>query len=150
MKLKVTLTVLSLFGDKDGENIYPSQRELAYRAGVSPKTVNHAMQTAEEKGWIIRTLVDRPNGRGYRSHSYSLTIPGFLADYAMGKHHFWLPKYTEKLVIENDCAIFVKRYAQLKSIDCLWLLSVLRPWVFQLVDRLGVPHKFGLLLTKCG
>jgi len=106
---KWVLTVLSRYGDKDGRNIFPSQRELAYRAGVSPKTVNKALQLAEREGWIIRTLVDRPNGRGYKSHSYSLTIPGFVADYAIGRHNFWLPKYTERLVIEDDRVRIVSR-----------------------------------------
>ena len=107
--VKWVLTVLSRYGDKVGQNIFPSQRELAYRAGVSPKTVNKALQLAEREGWIIRTLVDRPNGRGYKSHSYSLAIPGFVADYAIGRHNFWLPKYTEKLVIEGDRAMVVSR-----------------------------------------
>jgi len=107
---KWLLTVLSLYGNKDGENIYPSQRELAYRAGVSPKTVNHALQLAAAKGWIIRNLVDRPHGRGYKSHSYTLTVPGFVADYAVGKRRFWEPKYTEKLVIDDDRAKIVRRW----------------------------------------
>ena len=111
---KWVLTVLSRYGDKDGQNIFPSQRELAYRAGVSPKTVNKALQLAEAKGWIIRTLVDRPNGRGYKSHSYSLAVPSFLADYAMGKHQFWLPKYTEKLVVESGRARIEKRYPRVR------------------------------------
>ena len=106
---KWVLTLLSKYGDKDGQNIYPSQRELAYRTGVSLKTVNHALQRAETEGWIIRTLKDRPNGRGYKSHSYTLTVPGFVADYAIGKHRFWEPKYTEKLVIEDDRVRIVRR-----------------------------------------
>ena len=106
---KWVLTVLSRYGDKDGQNIFPSQRELAYRANVSVKTVNHALQRAEKEGWIIRTLKDRPNGRGYKSHSYTLAVPGFVADYAIGKHRFWEPKYTEKLVIKDDCVRTVRR-----------------------------------------
>ena len=81
---KWVLTVLSRYGDKDGQNIFPSQRELAYRAGVSPKTVNKTLQLAEKEGWIIRTLKDRPHGRGYKSHSYTLAVPGFVADYSVG------------------------------------------------------------------
>ena len=106
---KWVLTVLSRYGDKDGQDIFPSQRELAYRTGLSLKTVNHALQLAETKGWIIRTLKDRPNGRGYKSHSYTLTVPGFVSDYAIGKHRFWEPKYTEKLVIEDDRVTIVRR-----------------------------------------
>ena len=106
---KWVLTILSRYGDKDGQDIFPSQRELAYRANVSVKTVNHALQRAEKEGWIIRTLKDRPNGRGYKSHSYTLTVPGFVADYALGKHRFWEPKYTEKLVIEDDRVRIVRR-----------------------------------------
>ena len=106
---KWVLTVLSKYGDKDGQNIFPSQRELTYRTVLSLKTVNHALQLAEIEGWIIRTLKDRPNGRGYKSHSYTLTVPGFVADYAIGKHRFWEPKYTEKLVIEDDRVRIVRR-----------------------------------------
>ena len=101
-----------IFDTKDGQNIYPSQRELAYRAGVSLKTVNHALQLAEKEGWIIRRLTDRPRGRGYKSHTYTLAVPGYVADYAIGRHNFWLPKYTERLVIEDDRAIIVERYPQ--------------------------------------
>ena len=107
--VKWVLTVLSRYGDKDGQNIFPSQRELAYRAGLTPKTVNHALQFAEAQGWIIRNLVDRPNGRGYKSHRYTLSVPGFVANYAVGRHKFWEPKYTEKLVIENDRVRIVRR-----------------------------------------
>ncbi len=106
---KWVLTVLAKYGDKDGQNIFPSQRELAYRTGQSLKTVNHALQRAEKEGWIIRTLKDRPNGRGYKSHSYTLAVPGFVADYAIGRHRFWEPKYTEKLVIEDDRVRIVRR-----------------------------------------
>ncbi len=107
--VKWVLTVLSRYGDKDGENIYPSQRELAFRAGVTPKTVNKALQLAEKEGWIVRTLKDRPHGRGYKSHSYTLAVPGFVADYAIRRHNFWLPKYTERLVIEDDRVRIVRR-----------------------------------------
>ncbi len=106
---KWVLTVLSRYSDKDGQNIFPSQRELAYRADVSVKTVNHALQRAEKEGWIIRMPKDRPNGRGYKSHSYTLTVPGFVAKYAVGRHNFWLPKYTEKLVIVDDRVRIVRR-----------------------------------------
>ena len=107
---KWALTVLSRYGDADGQNIFPSQRELAYRANVSLKTVNHALQLAEAEGWIIRTPKDRPHGRGYKSHSYTLAVPGFVADYAIGRHKFWEPKYTEKLVKERNHVRIVKRY----------------------------------------
>ena len=109
---KWVLTVLSKYGDKDGQNIFPSQRELAYRAGLSLKTVNHALQLAETEGWIIRTPKDRPHGRGYKSHAYKLAVPGFVADYAIGKTRFWEPKYTEKLVKKGGCVSIVKRDTQ--------------------------------------
>jgi hypothetical protein len=107
---KWVLTVLSRYGDSDGLNIYPSQRELAYRAGVSVKTANHALQHAEEEGWIVRRLVDRPNGRGYKSHVYELTIPDYVADYAIGRHRFWEPKYTERYIKEGEVVRLEKRY----------------------------------------
>ncbi len=107
---KWVLTVLSRYGDKWGENIYPSQRELAFCAGVAPKTVNKALQRAEHDGWIIRRAKDRPDGRGYMSHAYVLTIPSFVADYAIGKHKFWQPPYKERLVKDGDDVRVEKRY----------------------------------------
>ena len=106
---KWVLTVLSRYGDNDGLNIYPSQRELAYRAYVSPKTVNHALQLAEKEGWIVRRLVERPNGRGYKNHVYELTVPGYVADYANGKHRFWEPKYVERFVNNSHRVRIEKR-----------------------------------------
>ncbi len=107
---KLILTVLSRYGNKWGENIFPSQRELAYCAGVALKTVNKALQRAEHDGWIIRRPKDRPDGRGYKSHTYVLTIPAFLADYAIRKHKFWEPRFTEKFVKHGDEVRIEKRY----------------------------------------
>ena len=106
---KWVLTVLSRYGDKYGQNIFPSQRELSYRAVVSLKTVNHALQKAEQDGWIIRRPKDRPYGRGYLSHTYELTVPAFVADYAVGRHKFWEPPFTEKIVKDNDTVRIVAR-----------------------------------------
>ena len=108
--VKWVITVLSRYGDKDGENIFPSQRELAFRAGVAVKTVNHALQRAEAEGWITRRLADRPNGRGYMHHVYQLTVPGYVADYAVGRHRYWEPKYTERFVKDGDEVRLDKRY----------------------------------------
>jgi len=98
---KWVLTILSRYGDKYGDSIFPSQRELAYRADLTPKTVNKALQAAEQDGWIIRRVVDRPNGRGYLSHTYELTVPAFVADYAFGKGRSWNPPYKEKIVKDD-------------------------------------------------
>ena len=108
---RLVLTILSRYGDKDGQNIFPSQRELAYRADVSLKTVNHALQRAEKDGWIIRRPKVRPNGRGYLSHTYELTVPGFVADYAVGRHKFWEPPYKEKMVKNGNVVRIVQRYS---------------------------------------
>ena len=35
-------------------DIFPSQREIAFRAGVTSKCVNASAQLAEKEGWIIR------------------------------------------------------------------------------------------------
>ena len=108
---KWILTVLSRYGDKCGDNIFPSQRELAFRAGVTAKTVNKALQKADKDGWIIRRPMDRPNGKGYKSHCYTLTIPGFVADYAIGKYKFWEPRFTEKIVKRGDDLVVLRRHA---------------------------------------
>lgn len=107
---RLVLTTLSRYGDKWGTDIYPSQRELAYRANVTPKTVNKALQLAEHDGWIIRKPKDRPNGRGYVSHTYELTVPGFIADFAVGKNRFWEPPYREKMVKDGENVHVVPRY----------------------------------------
>ena len=106
---RLILTTLSRYGDKWGKDIYPSQRELAFRANVSPKTVNKALQKADQDGWIIRRPKDRPYGRGYLSHTYELTVPAFVADYAVGRHKFWEPPFTEKIVKDNDTVRIVAR-----------------------------------------
>jgi len=100
--VKWVITVLSRYGDKDGDRICPSKRELAYRAQVTTKTVNLNLRRAEAEGWIARRFADRPNGRGYKSHVYQLTVPGYVADYAVGRHRFWEPKYTERFVKDGN------------------------------------------------
>ena len=106
---KWALTVLSRYGDKDGQNIFPSQRELAYRAGVSLKTVNHALQLADNEGWIRRKVMGSQNGKGYKRHVYELAVPAYLWDRMHVKHKYWEPPYTEKLVKEGDDVSIVER-----------------------------------------
>ena len=107
---KWVLTVLSRYGDKYGHNIYPSQRELAYRAGVSAKTVNAALQKAEKEGWVVRKEMGRQWGRGYKHHVYELTIPAYVWDLKGNIRQFWEPPHREKLVKKGEHVHVVDRY----------------------------------------
>ncbi len=98
---KHVLTTLARWGKKYGEDIFPSQREQAFRAGVTTKCVNVVLNRAEQSGWIMR--YSEFGGRGYRRHTYELSIPAGLADMTVGmKHNFWSPPYLYKLVCRDD------------------------------------------------
>ena len=99
---KHVLATLSRYGDKWGDSIFPSQRTLAIRAGVSVKTVNHVLKRAEREGWIIRHEKDRPNGTGYLSHTYNLSSPEYLDDYLIGKSRAWHPPFTERILVKGE------------------------------------------------
>ena len=106
---KHILTVMARYGDKCGDSIYPSQREIAFRAGVSQRTVANAMQRAESEGWIIR---HSEGGRqGYKRHTYELAAPAGLLNAVelMLKTRFWEPRYTHKLVRQSAQVFLVER-----------------------------------------
>ncbi|MCH9025500.1 MAG: helix-turn-helix domain-containing protein [Proteobacteria bacterium] len=106
---KHILTVMARYGDKCGDSIYPSQREIAFRAGVSQRTVANAMQRAEHEGWIIRH--SEFGHQGYKRHSYELAVPeGVLnAVELMLKTRFWEPPYTHKLARQSARVFLVER-----------------------------------------
>ena len=106
---KHILTVMARYGDKCGHSIYPSQREIAFRAGVSQRTVANAMRRAENEGWIIRH--SEFGHQGYKRHSYELAVPeGVLnAVELMLKTRFWEPPYTHKLVRQSAKVFLDKR-----------------------------------------
>ena len=106
---KHVLTTLSMYGDKWGDDIFPGQRTLANRAGVTLKTVNAVLQRAEREGWIIRKEKDRPYGKGYISHCYTLAIPDYLSDHMMGKSNLLNGPFRERFVVEG-------RQARLESL----------------------------------
>lgn len=104
---KHVLTTMSRYGNKYGDNIFPSQREIAHRAGVSQRCVTNTMQRAEDEGWIIR---HSENGsRGYKRHTYQLTVPAGLLNAVelMLETKFWEPPYTHKLV-KQSAKVFLK------------------------------------------
>ena len=105
---KHVLTTLARYGDKWGNDIFPSQREIAFRAGVSQKNVTNAMQRAEKEGWIVR---HSDGGRqGYKRHTYELAIPvGVLDAIDLLKSKFWEPPYTHKLVRQSAKVFLVER-----------------------------------------
>ena len=94
---KAVLTSMCLYGKKWGEDIFPSQREIAFRAGVSVTCVNDTMKTAERDGWVIRHMVG--TGQGYKRTVYELAIPAGIHDAtALLKAKFWQPPYKYELV----------------------------------------------------
>ena len=97
---KHVLTTMARYGGKWGDDIFPSQREIAIRAGVSPKCVNQVMQRAEKEGWIIRHFLG--GGRGYKRSSYVLCIPVGVLDATMSlSRKFWEPPY-KYILARND------------------------------------------------
>lgn len=105
---KHVLTTMARYGDKWGDNIYPSQREIATRARVSPKCVNQVMKRAEKEGWIIRHFVG--GGRGYKRTTYGLAIPAGVADAtALLKKKFWDPPYRYTLARQDGKVFLVER-----------------------------------------
>ena len=98
---KHVLTVMCRFGKKYGEDIFPAQRTIEFRAGVCLDTVNKTMQRAEREGWIIRHM--RGNGQGYRRTVYQLAIPAGIADAtACMKAKFFDPPYKYDMVRHED------------------------------------------------
>ena len=105
---KLILIAMCLYGKKWGEDIFPSQREIAFRAGVTKGWVNQTMQKAENEGWIIRHMLG--NGRGYKRTTYQLAIPAGIYDLTASlKRRFWQPPYKYALVRHDDRFTLEKR-----------------------------------------
>jgi len=105
---KHVLTTLARYGDAMGNDIFPSQREIAFRAGVTSKTVNKSLKRAEKEGWIIR--YEQGSRRGYRRHTHELCIPAGVFDRTTHlKKQFWKPPYDYRIVIQNDEYILEER-----------------------------------------
>ena len=105
---KHVLTVMARYGTKHGEDIFPSQREIAFRAGVCLQTVNATMKRAEREGWIVRHMTG--NGQGYKRTTYELAYPAAIADAcACMKARFWEPKYKFEMVRHEDRIELVNR-----------------------------------------
>jgi len=102
------------FGKKFGEDIFPSQREIAFRAGVSTSYVNQTVQMAEKTGWIIRNMIPYA---GVRSHTlYELSIPVGVHDAtSLMRKRFWLPPYKHILVEKNDSVFLMPRTTHCSS-----------------------------------
>jgi len=98
---KHVLTTLARYGDSMCNDIFPSQRELAFRAGVTTKCVNASMQLAEKDGWIIRH--EQGGRRGYKRHTYELCIPAGVFDLtSLMTKQFWRPPYNYRIVKRNN------------------------------------------------
>ncbi len=105
---KHVLTTLARYGDAMCNDIFPSQREIAFRAGVTPKCVNTSLKRAEKEGWIIR--YEQGSRRGYRRHTHELCIPAGVFDRTTHlKKQFWKPPYDYRIVIQNDEYILEER-----------------------------------------
>ena len=110
---KHIVTVISFYGKKYGEDIFPSQREIAFRAGVSVTYVNKTAIDAASKGWLIREMT--PSGGARVSTQYYLAIPVGVHDHtAFLKRRFWLPPYKYELLQENEGLKLVKRHADVR------------------------------------
>ena len=98
---KHVLTVMCRYGKKYGEDIFPTQRTIAFRAGTCTQTVTDTMKRAERDGWIIRHM--RGTGHGYRNTVYQLAIPAGIADAtACMKAKFFDPPYKYEMVRHED------------------------------------------------
>ncbi len=94
---KHVLTTLARYGDAMCNDIFPSQREIAFRAGVTPKCVNTSMKRAENDGWIVRNA--QGSRRGYKRHTYELCIPAGVFDRTTHmRKQFWKPPYKYRIV----------------------------------------------------
>ncbi len=74
---RLVVICLSFFGNRYGENIFPSQTSIAERAGTCRKTVLEATQRAYEAGFLDRWEIG--TGQGYKRYEYTLTLPRELA-----------------------------------------------------------------------
>ena len=93
---KHVLCVMASYGKKMGEDIYPSQRQLAKHSGVSLNYICQTMKVAEREGWIIRFKL--PLGGGQERTVYQLAIPLGVSDATTYmKSHFWLPPFRYEL-----------------------------------------------------
>lgn len=106
---KHILTTLARYGDAMCNNIFPSQRELAFRAGVTTKCVCNSMKLAEKEGWIVR--YEQGNRRGYKRHTYELCIPAGIFDLTTRmRSQFWKPPYTHWIVKRDNEYVLENRF----------------------------------------
>lgn len=100
---KLVLICMADYGKRYGEDIFPSQREIAFRSQVSKTCVNQTMQLAEKQGWIIRLFVNLGGGR--QRTIYELAIPLGISDATtILKRRFWQPPYRyeiDRVIYEN-------------------------------------------------
>jgi hypothetical protein len=76
--VKVALVRLSLYGDyTSGGNIFPSQRELADKIGLTVKPTRRLLATARHRGWVRVIAVERWTGQTFErtSNTYQLCWP---------------------------------------------------------------------------
>ena len=105
---KHILTTLARYGDKMCNDIFPSQREIAFRAGVTTKCVWNSMKLAEKDGWIVRN--EMGSRRGYKRHTYELCIPAGVFDLTTYlRKQYWNPPYKYRVVKRDDEYILEER-----------------------------------------
>jgi hypothetical protein len=93
---KHVLTTMCRYGKKYGEDIFPSQRAVSFRSGVSLTYVSKIMKKAENLGWIMRSMI--AVGHGRVRTQYKLSMPVGVEDASMFmKTRFWLPPYEYEL-----------------------------------------------------
>jgi|SRR5689334_1131299 len=77
---RLVLLVLSLHMSRQQNVAWPSQRHLAARSGLAPRTVKLALQMARESGWVrVAPTVSSDSGSGWRGNEYTATVPAEVA-----------------------------------------------------------------------
>lgn len=92
---KHVVVTLSYYGDKWGDNIFPSTRELARRTCISRKTVMKCLRRAMELGWLyyVETCAGPRGRQGYKRRYYTLTVPTSIDALRLEKKQFWQPPW---------------------------------------------------------
>lgn len=72
---KLTLLALASYADTQTLKAYPTQEQIALRAGITDRHVRTVLKRLEAQDWFTRTNHRRSQGSGF-NHSYQLRIPG--------------------------------------------------------------------------
>lgn len=71
---KLTLLALASFADTQSLKAYPTQEQIALRAGITDRRVRAVLKDLEAQGWFTRSTHRRSQGSGF-NHSYQIRVP---------------------------------------------------------------------------